>query len=126
LYLVRESLGQEDRTWVWSDEKASWLDPRPRGFVSEILRFLTCYKQLFETRRLRNALISSSTVALAQQLCGSESPNSHDYQRPTITCIVLTWSFLANILALKTKKQTPTTTTTNNTNQTNKTKRDTI
>jgi hypothetical protein len=31
------------------------------------------FKPLFTRRRLRNALWSSCTVALAQQLCGSES-----------------------------------------------------
>lgn len=31
------------------------------------------FRPLFTTRRLRNALWSSCTVALAQQLCGSES-----------------------------------------------------
>jgi hypothetical protein len=33
---------------------------------------LTKFGQLFTKRRLRNALISTSVVNLAQQLCGSE------------------------------------------------------
>lgn len=35
--------------------------------------------RLFTLRRLRNAMISSSTVSLAQQLCGSECSNSKRY-----------------------------------------------
>ncbi len=42
-----------------------------KGSFNRLLDFLTQYKQLFTETRLRNALLSSSTVALAQQLCGS-------------------------------------------------------
>ncbi|KAI2628465.1 hypothetical protein GGR54DRAFT_345421 [Hypoxylon sp. NC1633] len=42
----------------------------PRGFFAHIKKYASQYKQLFTQRRLRNALISSSIVALAQQLCG--------------------------------------------------------
>lgn len=43
----------------------------PHGFLYRVWEYFTLYKELFQRRRLRNALISSSTVALAQQLCGS-------------------------------------------------------
>ena len=34
--------------------------------------FFKQFKQLFQQRRLYNAMISTSTVNLAQQLCGGE------------------------------------------------------
>ncbi|OTB10048.1 hypothetical protein K445DRAFT_27974 [Daldinia sp. EC12] len=45
-------------------------DDVPRGFVARLKNYMSQYKELFIQRRLRNALISSSIVALAQQLCG--------------------------------------------------------
>lgn len=42
-------------------------------FIS-LMAFVKQYRQLFREIRLRNALISSSIVALSQQLCGSECP----------------------------------------------------
>ncbi|KAI1768649.1 hypothetical protein GGR53DRAFT_531862 [Hypoxylon sp. FL1150] len=42
----------------------------PEGFLAHVKGYAVQYKQLFKERRLRNALISSSIVALAQQLCG--------------------------------------------------------
>ncbi len=48
-----------------------------KGVFNKLLDFLTQYKQLFTETRLRNALLSSSTVALAQQLCGSTGSLRH-------------------------------------------------
>lgn len=45
---------------------------RSPGFFWAIRDFLRQYRQLFQQRRLYNALISTSTVNLAQQLCGSK------------------------------------------------------
>ncbi|KAG5985177.1 hypothetical protein E4U55_000813 [Claviceps digitariae] len=49
------------------------LDPhacRSPGFTWVLRDFIRQYAQLFQRRRLRNALISTSTVSLAQQFCG--------------------------------------------------------
>ncbi|WYZ34106.1 hypothetical protein EsH8_I_000382 [Colletotrichum jinshuiense] len=64
IYLVHKSIEQEELP-------SSDANPQPvPGFLSTLAGFLRQWKQLFLERRLRNALISSSTVALAQQLCG--------------------------------------------------------
>ncbi|KZL78704.1 sugar transporter [Colletotrichum tofieldiae] len=64
IYLVHKSLEQEELP-------SSDTDSHPaQGFISTIAGFFRQWGQLFHQRRLRNALISSSTVALAQQLCG--------------------------------------------------------
>ncbi|KAF6809423.1 hypothetical protein CSOJ01_06901 [Colletotrichum sojae] len=64
IYLVHKSIEQEEM-------ESRQVDPRVvPDFLSTMSGFLRQYKQLFLRRRLRNALTSSSTVALAQQLCG--------------------------------------------------------
>ncbi|XP_044717245.1 sugar transporter domain-containing protein [Hirsutella rhossiliensis] len=67
LYLVHKALEQE-RVGIsdWDPQNAA-LSP---GFVWVTRDFFTQFKQLFQQRRLYNALISASTVNLAQQLCG--------------------------------------------------------
>ncbi|KAJ0168578.1 putative polyol transporter 2 [Colletotrichum tanaceti] len=65
IYLVHKSLEQEE------PDSGDIADPQPaQGFMATVAGFFRQWKQLFLRRRLRNALISSSTVALAQQLCG--------------------------------------------------------
>ncbi|KAL0780791.1 hypothetical protein CaCOL14_002126 [Colletotrichum acutatum] len=71
IYLVHKSIEQEE-------VPGANLKYIP-GFVSTVVGFLRQWRQLFLERRLRNALISSSTVALAQQLCGKmRIPSSLD------------------------------------------------
>lgn len=48
-----------------------------RGFFGRVVEYGMLIQQLFAERRLRNALISSCTVNLCQQLCGSEPYNFH-------------------------------------------------
>ncbi|KAK2049639.1 hypothetical protein LZ31DRAFT_562455 [Colletotrichum somersetense] len=64
IYLVHKSLEQEE---LPSGDASS---QSAQGFVVTITGFFRQWRQLFLRRRLRNALISSSTLALAQQLCG--------------------------------------------------------
>ncbi|GJC77536.1 putative polyol transporter 1 [Colletotrichum liriopes] len=64
IYLVHKSLEQEELPNSDTDSQPA------QGFISTIAGFFRQWGQLFHQRRLRNALISSSTVALAQQLCG--------------------------------------------------------
>ncbi|KAF9872822.1 hypothetical protein CkaCkLH20_09685 [Colletotrichum karsti] len=64
IYLVHKSIEQEELSNKHADPR---LIP---SFFSTMRGFVRQYKQLFMQRRLRNALISSSTVALAQQFCG--------------------------------------------------------
>ncbi|KAK1986497.1 hypothetical protein LZ30DRAFT_280621 [Colletotrichum cereale] len=64
IYLVHKSLEQEE---LPSGDANSQL---AQGFFVTVAGFFRQWRQLFLRRRLRNALISSSTVALAQQLCG--------------------------------------------------------
>ncbi|KAI0420769.1 sugar transporter-domain-containing protein [Xylaria grammica] len=68
LYLIYKSVQQEEQ-FIQSDGETQGRDI-PRGFVAHLRAYGTLYKQLFTQRRLRNALISSSMVSLAQQLCG--------------------------------------------------------
>ncbi|KAI1208183.1 uncharacterized protein F4807DRAFT_155344 [Annulohypoxylon truncatum] len=63
VYLVYKSVQLEEYTDN-IDEEA------PRGFFGHAKNYVSQYRQLFTQRRLRNALISSSIVALSQQLCG--------------------------------------------------------
>ncbi|KAK2003988.1 hypothetical protein LX36DRAFT_666044 [Colletotrichum falcatum] len=64
IYLVHKSLEQEE---LPSGDASS---QSAQGFAVTIGGFFRQWKQLFLGPRLRNALISSSTLALAQQLCG--------------------------------------------------------
>ncbi|KAI1748583.1 sugar transporter-domain-containing protein [Xylaria castorea] len=65
IYLIYKSVQQEEQSLHLDEET-----PYPSGFVGYLRNYITQYKQLFTRRRLRNALVSSSMVALAQQLCG--------------------------------------------------------
>ncbi|OTA61573.1 hypothetical protein K449DRAFT_331114 [Hypoxylon sp. EC38] len=67
LYLVYKSVELEEYSNV---DVESESDGVPRGLFAYIKNYISQYKQLFVERRLRNALISSSIVALSQQLCG--------------------------------------------------------
>ncbi|KAL7923269.1 sugar transporter domain-containing protein [Trichoderma austrokoningii] len=66
MYLVYKSLENESMGLGNLDANAF----RSPGFFWVIRDFLRQYRQLFQQRRLYNALISTSTVNLAQQLCG--------------------------------------------------------
>ncbi|KAH8127443.1 hypothetical protein FP744_10004338 [Trichoderma asperellum] len=66
MYLVYKSLENESMSLGNLDANAF----RSPGFFWVIRDFLRQYMQLFQQRRLYNALISASTVNLAQQLCG--------------------------------------------------------
>lgn len=66
MYVVYKAIEQENMDFGDLDEHAL----KSPGFFWVIRDFLRQYFQLFEFRRLRNALISTSTVNLAQQLCG--------------------------------------------------------
>lgn len=65
MYTVYKSLEQE---YIGMNEEAA-ANQSP-GFKWAILDFFHQFKQLFQQRRLYNALISAGTVNLAQQLCG--------------------------------------------------------
>ncbi|KJZ76758.1 hypothetical protein HIM_03635 [Hirsutella minnesotensis 3608] len=66
LYIVHKALEQE-RVGVGDLDSHATLSP---GFFWVIRDFVSQFLQLFQQRRLYNALISTSTVNLAQQLCG--------------------------------------------------------
>lgn len=68
LYVVYKAIEQENVGVGDLDANAA-LSP---GFFWVIRDFFTQFKQLFQQRRLYNAVISTSTVNLAQQLCGGE------------------------------------------------------
>ncbi|KAI0429981.1 sugar transporter-domain-containing protein [Xylaria sp. FL1042] len=68
IYLIYKSVQHEERSIQSHVEIQN--SGVPRGLVAHIRAYVTQYKQLFTQRRLRNALASSSIVALAQQLCG--------------------------------------------------------
>ncbi|GAW26945.1 putative sugar transporter [Rosellinia necatrix] len=70
VYLIYKSTEREE-TSEKPDEEIQGYSPS-RGFVSHLRAYVTQYKELFTKRRLRNAVMSSSIVALAQQLCGSK------------------------------------------------------
>ncbi|TRX90864.1 hypothetical protein FHL15_008268 [Xylaria flabelliformis] len=65
IYLIYKSVQQEEQSLQLEEET-----PKPSGLLGYIRNYITLYKQLFTRRRLRNALVSSSIVSLAQQLCG--------------------------------------------------------
>ncbi len=69
IYLVYKSVQLEE--YGEELDSKSQGDQVPQGFVAHLKDYILQFRQLFTVRRLRNALISSSTVALAQQLCGS-------------------------------------------------------
>ncbi|TLD19082.1 hypothetical protein PspLS_10007 [Pyricularia sp. CBS 133598] len=65
LYLMHKSIEQEE--YLGPPKTAKRMR---RGFLGRVVEYVMLIQQLFEERRLRNALISSSTVNLCQQLCG--------------------------------------------------------
>ncbi|ORY62682.1 and other transporter-domain-containing protein [Pseudomassariella vexata] len=69
IYLVYKSVQLEEYAEDINTEDQT--KPSRRGFFSHLAGYLSQLRELFTARRLRNALISSATVALAQQLCGS-------------------------------------------------------
>ncbi|KAK8031045.1 sugar transporter [Apiospora arundinis] len=68
MYLIYKSVQLEEYSQVIDMENQG--EPMRRGLLSSLRGYLVEYRDLFVVRRLRNALISSSTVNLAQQLCG--------------------------------------------------------
>lgn len=66
IYAVHKSIEQEYLGHM-SHDPAAKLSP---GFWYSMMDFGRSFKQLFQQRRLYNALISTATVNLAQQLCG--------------------------------------------------------
>lgn len=68
MYAVYKSIEQEYMGDVIDNSHAK-LSP---GFWWAIRDFFRQFRQLFQQRRLYNALMSTSTVALSQQLCGGE------------------------------------------------------
>ncbi|KAI0453774.1 sugar transporter-domain-containing protein [Xylaria acuta] len=68
IYLIYKSVQQEEQSLQLDEDALSY--GVPHGLVGYLRTYITQYKQLFTRRRLRNALVSSSMVALAQQLCG--------------------------------------------------------
>ncbi|KAI1141718.1 MFS general substrate transporter [Hypoxylon sp. FL0543] len=67
LYLIYKSVQLEEPSNLDVENQGGRVTHGPFAHVKNYARQ---YKQLFVERRLRNALISSSIVALAQQLCG--------------------------------------------------------
>ena len=70
-YLIYKSVQLEEYSQEVDAE--SQRGPMRRGILFYFRGYVAEYGDLVIVRRLRNALISSSTVNLAQQLCGSES-----------------------------------------------------
>ncbi|KAI0378902.1 hypothetical protein F5Y04DRAFT_136548 [Hypomontagnella monticulosa] len=68
IYLVYKSVQLEEYSDDSDGDNSS--DGIPRGFFAHLRNYVSQYRELFVQRRLRNALISSSIVNLAQQLCG--------------------------------------------------------
>ncbi|KAG9250536.1 sugar transporter [Emericellopsis atlantica] len=66
MYAVYKSIEQESMGAMTADSRAH-LNP---GFWWTIRDFLLAFRQLFQQRRLYNALISAATVNVAQQLSG--------------------------------------------------------
>ncbi|ELQ37640.1 sugar transporter [Pyricularia oryzae Y34] len=65
LYLMHKSIEQEEYLGLPKMSKQM-----RRGFFGRVVEYGMLIQQLFAERRLRNALISSCTVNLCQQLCG--------------------------------------------------------
>ncbi|KAI6294441.1 hypothetical protein MCOR03_005793 [Pyricularia oryzae] len=65
LYLMHKSIEQEEYLGLPKTSKQM-----RRGFFGRVVEYGMLTQQLFAERRLRNALISSSTVNFCQQLCG--------------------------------------------------------
>jgi hypothetical protein len=68
IYVVHKSIEQEYMGEVIHNTHAK-LSP---GFWWTIRDFFRQFRQLFQQRRLYNAVMSTSTVSISQQLCGGE------------------------------------------------------
>lgn len=68
IYLVYKSIEQENMDFNDLDANAT----RSPGFIWVMRDFARQFVQLFRQRRLYNAMISTSTVNLSQQLCGGK------------------------------------------------------
>lgn len=82
VYLVYKSIEQE--YYLGADDLDHPERLASQSVLYRLAGYLRQYKQLFRVRRLRNALISSATVNLAQQLCGSELLLCHAQRCPTL------------------------------------------
>ncbi|KAK8065967.1 sugar transporter [Apiospora hydei] len=68
IYLIHKSVQLEE--YSLETDVESQEGPVRKGLLSYLRGYLSEYADLATRRRLRNALVSSSTVNLAQQLCG--------------------------------------------------------
>ena len=82
MYVLHKTIEEEYQVLGWGP--ASEQGGRG-GFIRASPGFGKRFLELFTTRRLRNALISSSTVNLAQQLCGSKY-SSHSSSSSRLYC----------------------------------------
>ncbi|KAI2636758.1 sugar transporter-domain-containing protein [Xylaria nigripes] len=115
IYLIYKSVQQEE-TSTKSQVDGIRDHSKPQGLATYISSYTTQYKHLFTRRRLRNALVSSSIVALAQQLCGINVfafysgplfsallPNNNDPLRPMLYSFGYgAVNFLFGLLAIRT------------------------
>ncbi|CAM1503838.1 Fc.00g014290.m01.CDS01 [Cosmosporella sp. VM-42] len=72
IYMVYKSVQHVDRSINCPGATCDDIShaKRPTGFWRTILSFFRQFGELFQKRRLYNAVIATSTVNLAQQLCG--------------------------------------------------------
>ena len=68
MYTVHKSIEQE---YMGGHEINPYVNQYP-GFRWAMRDFFVQFKELFQRRRLYNAVISTSVVNLAQQLCGGK------------------------------------------------------
>ena len=73
MYVLYKTIEEEYQALGWGHGSEQGAR---RGHKTASPGFSKRFLELFTTRRLRNALISSSTVNLAQQLCGSKFPSA--------------------------------------------------
>jgi hypothetical protein len=74
LYLIHKQIELESYTRYIYDTEAGYHDTKNHSILAQIGDSFARFGQLFRSRhnRLRNALVASCTVNLAQQLSGSE------------------------------------------------------
>lgn len=70
MYVLHKTIEEEYNILGWDQSHPRGTQKTPNTINPH---FGKKFVQLFSRRRLRNALISASTVNLAQQLCGSKS-----------------------------------------------------
>lgn len=71
MYVLHRTIEEEYSVLGWSHARTKETHQRHNTSQTSVPGFGEKFLDLFRRRRLRNALISSSTVNLAQQLCGS-------------------------------------------------------